>query len=100
MSDFSNNFINFSNAKEIEAYFENYKKDPNSVDPSFALFFQGALYEGKLSFDSSPAKIENLIKMYRNLGHLKANLNPIAEDRQNHSSFFNLEKLGFSEEDL
>ena len=89
-------FVNFSNAEEIERLYQNYLKDPKSVDSSFVDFFKGLAFQGfKGSGDSDETKIQKLIEAYRKFGHLKANLNPVALERKDPVDHLSLEKLGF-----
>ncbi len=101
MDQFELAFVNFSNAEEIERLYQNYLKDPKSVDPSFHDFFKGLLFQGhKSGGDSDITRIEKLIQGYRRFGHLKANLNPIASNRRDPIDHLALKNFGFTNEDL
>lgn len=80
-------FANGSNADFIEDLYEQFKRNPESVDASWQTFFQGYEFaaQGIGSGDSISAeearnnsKVEALINAYRRLGHLQAHLNPLA----------------------
>jgi 2-oxoglutarate dehydrogenase E1 component len=79
-----------ANAAFIDSLYEQYRKDPASVDLTWQRFFEG--FEFGLKGDSGAAaapgaaaggdpdtaKVEAFINAYRRLGHLSAHLNPLA----------------------
>lgn len=91
-------FANGANLDYIESLYKAFKRDPQSVEPSWRQFFEGyelaahgdvvarldkaanvmAASRGDAEFDRDTAKVEALINAYRRLGHLSANLNPLA----------------------
>ena len=90
--DDQTSFATGVNRNYIEAQYQRYKEDQNSVPQSWQWFFHG--YEiaqnGKGSasaFDNTTgleqgqanAKVEAWINAYRRLGHLSAHLNPLKE---------------------
>ena len=81
MTKFS--FASGANAAFIDGLYSDYLKDPSSVDQSWKLFFEGfefaSTYKGGNadSGDSTEAKVEAFINLYRRLGHLSADLNPL-----------------------
>ena len=74
-----------TNAAFIESLYSSFKEDPESVDLSWRKFFEGyefALASGQghapSRAEQDHAKIEAFINTYRRLGHLAADLNPLA----------------------
>lgn len=91
------------NAAFIEAIFENYQSDPESVEPSWRYFFDGMAFANSGPFTSKRQdedfRIFALIRAYRKWGHHIAKLNPIFSETKSNPALA-LEKFGFSEEDL
>lgn len=122
MKDFS--YITSSDPAYIENLYNEFVKDPESIDPDFKKFFEGfdfAVANNKTAVNGNVAyeadkqaqpytttdgvnwKKElgayRLILGYRNKGHLIANTNPIRK-RKDRGANLNLGFFGFSEEDL
>jgi 2-oxoglutarate dehydrogenase E1 component len=121
MKDFS--YITNSSPAFIEGLYQEFVKDPNSVDPEFKRFFEG--FDFALSFNkpatngTSVAPSKNgsavaaatdtdwkkeisayrLILGYRNKGHLIAKTNPIRQ-RKDRGANIDLSFFGFTEADL
>ena len=123
MKDFS--YITNSHPAFIENLYNDYVKDPNSVEPELKKFFEG--FDFAMSFSpkngngngtataavaekaaAQPAlsddwkreiKVYRLILGYRNKGHLIAKTNPIRE-RRDRGANLDLGFFGLSEEDL
>lgn len=78
-------FASGSNANYIVSMYEQYSRDPQSVDESWRRFFEGYEFAaegatiGKKGADSEEAKVESLINAFRRLGHKGAYLNPLDE---------------------
>jgi 2-oxoglutarate dehydrogenase E1 component len=93
--------MDIENLPLIEEMYRKFKSDPSSVDPSWRYFFEGVEF-GSLSkekgLDESAVRIYILIRRYRRFGHLKAKTNPLAESTNTEE--FDVEKLGFSKEEL
>ncbi len=75
-----------TNVGMLEDLYRDYLKDPNSVDPSMKSFFEGIDFASSTSFsggggseDGIEAKVEHYINYFRRLGHLSADLNPLAQ---------------------
>jgi 2-oxoglutarate dehydrogenase E1 component len=77
-------FASRYNLDAIEAQYERWRKDPQSVDPSWRLFFEGF----ELGQDQTPRPAETsrqqigvvqLIDAYRSTGHVFANLDPLSD---------------------
>src|SRR5690606_37127833 len=112
-------FLNAIHSEYIAELYEQYKKFPDSVEPSWRAFFQGfdfgnTSYNGhSLTEESSAAevvqqipekvqkefKVINLIDAYRPRGHLFTKTNPIRERRE-HEPTLDLENFGLTENDL
>jgi len=116
MKDFQ--YITGSHPQYIESLYNDFVKDPNSVDPEMKKFFEGfdfavssAGINGIKSNGSSavaaPSGIDwmreimayRMILGYRNKGHLLAKTNPI-RPRKDRGANIELAFYGFSEADL
>ena len=121
MKDFS--YITSSHPQFIEGLYQDYTKDPNSVDPELKKFFEGfdfAIGNGKNGSNGSlaataPAAVPaaaatptdwmyeirayRMILGYRNKGHLLAKTNPI-RTRKDRGANIDLGFYGFTEADL
>ena len=103
-----------ANLSLVEDYYERWRHDPSSVDPSWRNFFEG--YELGCSIQSatgngtgagSPAAEEaveavtRLVEAYREMGHYLADLDPLklTPRRQSHEEL-ELTAFGLSEADL
>ena len=87
MSDDRFSFATGTNITYIEGLYQDYRRDPTSVDETWRRFFEG--YEFAASMPSAPgasgssdgqhdeAKVEAFINAYRRLGYLSADLDPI-----------------------
>src|SRR5918993_4990683 len=116
MKDFQ--YITNSSPAYIENIYQDYLKDPNSVDSEMRKFFEGFDFAVTFSNGSSngtkavsatpqPAtfnfdkelSVYQLIQAYRRKGHLVAKTNPIRE-RKDRKANLSLENYGLSEADL
>lgn len=94
-------FATGNQAEYIESLYSDWKNDPNSVEGSWAKFFEGFDFgrgEGSgLSQEQAQnhAKVEAFVNAYRRLGHLSAHLNPL-EDKPSMSSDMSPEAHGLS----
>src|SRR5262249_46989661 len=80
------------------------QQDPNAVDPSWRLFFEGfelgAAHAAVPAADSrAQSGIFRLIYAYRNLGHFLARLDPLSNPRTSHP-LLALSQFGLEEADL
>ena len=87
--------VNGWNAEYLDAHYARWKEDPNQVAPDLRAFFMGleagaarapsgddALIGGsRASENLKQAEVTNLIKAYRDLGHLAAKIDPFGEGR-------------------
>jgi 2-oxoglutarate dehydrogenase E1 component len=95
------------NLEVIEAVYERWRQDPESVDPSWRFFFEG--FELGSAHQAGPrvpavdgaaqTAIVRLIYAYRDLGHFLAHLDPLSEARAKHP-LLELSEFGFTEGDL
>ena len=117
-------FLNAAHSQLIEDLYQQYKKYPDSLEPSWKAFFQGFEFaqENYGDQDSSSAsvvqyaaqtenskeisenvkkefKVLNLIDAYRSRGHMFTNTNPIRE-RRHYEPTLDIENFGLTEEDL
>ncbi len=100
-------FLNAQDIESIENLYNQYKKDPDSVDSSWKNFFMGFEfskksfkqdeYKGEI-FDKE-FKVINLIEAYRKRGHLFTKTNPVRTRRQ-YFPTLELENYGLSPSDL
>jgi 2-oxoglutarate dehydrogenase E1 component len=113
-------YITNSSPSFIESLYQDFVKDPQSVDPEFKKFFEGfdfAIAQGKNGNGQATVSKETtyktsdgvdwkkelgayrLILGYRNKGHLIAKTNPI-RPRKDRGANLDLGFFGFTEEDL
>ena len=108
-------FINRVNAEYVDSLYQEYLRDPQSVDPQWALFFagfeagRGALPSGNgaaapAALVAPPAVERNigvfdLIHSYRELGHLIASLDPLGHSDTSHP-LLEPSEFGFGDADL
>ncbi|HKB36655.1 MAG TPA: thiamine pyrophosphate-dependent enzyme, partial [Gemmataceae bacterium] len=96
------------NLDAIEAAYQRWRQDPESVDESWRLFFEGF----ELGADSSrplatdtgvnaaeQASVVRLVQAYRDLGHFLARLDPLGEPRKSHPQL-ELSAFDLDESDL
>ncbi len=103
MDNFS--FIGNSSIDVIDNLYSQYKKDPESVEESYKLFFEGFDFVLK-NYDTTDSgqigkefKVLNLIHGYRQRGHLFTHTNPVRTRRQ-YFPTLDIENFGLNEEDL
>jgi 2-oxoglutarate dehydrogenase E1 component len=108
-------FANRFNADLLEQNYEQWRKDPSSVDNTWAAFFEGfelgSVQSGKngqgaATQKAAPAtdaplqtRVDGLVYAYRTLGHTIALLDPLSKMRPE-NPLLSLRELGFSEKDL
>ncbi|QEH40871.1 2-oxoglutarate dehydrogenase E1 component [Chitinophaga sp. XS-30] len=115
MKDFS--FVTNSHPAYIESLYQEYRKDPATVDPEWIKFFEGFDFavsntNGKAVAAGDAAGmpvsseqlvkelgVYRLIKAYRKKGHLIAKTNPIRERKDRHANL-DLKYFGLSDADL
>jgi 2-oxoglutarate dehydrogenase E1 component len=92
------------NADVIEAQYQRWRTDPQSVDESWRLFFEGfdlgqRQSSGAAVDSAGQGGIIRLIDAYRELGHLIARLDPLSDPKPSHE-LLELSEFGLSEADL
>jgi 2-oxoglutarate dehydrogenase E1 component len=105
-------YVSSSDNAFIDSLYNDYKKNPESVDPSWSQFFKGvdfALSSAALDSDSGAQvapgnlakefKVYRLIQSYRSRGHLSSTTNPIRE-RLNRHPRLEVEDHGLTSADL
>jgi 2-oxoglutarate dehydrogenase E1 component len=92
-----------ANLDAIEAVYQQWRQDPDSVDESWRYFFDGfELGMGRPApapDGSSQNDIVRLIFAYRDLGHFLAHLDPLSDPRTSHP-LLELDQFGFTQADL
>ncbi len=106
-------YISNAEAGYLDQQYQNYKNDPQSVDATWARFFEGYDFsqqrfgengstKGAAGEDNHMLKetqVRNLIFAYRSFGHLKSKTNPVRE-RRNHSVQLEHTSVGLTDADL
>lgn len=109
-------YLGNSDVSAIDALYQQYKQDSQSVDISWQRFFEGFEFQ-KSEFETLPKgsgeiltsaasaelvkefKVINLINGYRQRGHLFTETNPVRE-RRKHTPTLDLVNFGLSDSDL
>jgi len=112
MDNFS--FLNAAHTAFFADLYDQYLKDPDSVEPSWRAFFQGYDFGSNKLFDGEivegvtsqiPDHVQkefnviNLIDGYRSRGHLFTKTNPV-RDRRTYTPSLDIENFDLSNEDL
>lgn len=100
-------FINSAHPAYIESVYQDFKRDPDSVQYEWRKFFEGfdfalqstAENGEPTSFSFKEFKVWRLIDAYRRKGHLIANTNPIRE-RKDRKANLDIRFFGLEEKDL
>jgi 2-oxoglutarate dehydrogenase E1 component len=102
-------YISNADVGYLDQLYQNYKKDPSSVDSTWQKFFEGYDFSvqrygenGSASDDPKTIKetqVRNLIFAYRSFGHLVSKTNPVRE-RRNHNVQFDHKSVGLTDADL
>ncbi len=98
------------NADVLDDAYARWQRDPLSVEPSFAAFFEGfelGCIQPAKKNGAAPngndsglqTRVDGLVYSYRTLGHLNAWTNPLQETPPEHP-LLTLRELGFEEKDL
>jgi len=115
-------YLGNADVSQLEALYQAFLQDPDSVDASWKDFFQGFQF-AQLNFETQPPaspgkpgpaaarpeslpgnlgtefKVINLVNGYRNRGHLFTHTNPVRERRQ-YFPTLDLENFGLTNADL
>ena len=103
-------FVNRANADYIERLYEQYQRDPRSLDEFWQAYFAGFETAGGRGFHPSTGAegekpraltlgVHNLVHSYRELGHFVARLDPLGHDRPTHP-LLDLSQFNISPQDL
>ena len=91
-------FLNRANADYVDRLYEQYQRDPRSLDETWQAYFAGFDDAGGKALRQSSGQaaaatrtaepegmgVQNLVHSYRELGHFVAKLDPLGHDRPNH----------------
>ncbi len=96
--------LNRANADYLDRLYDQYQRDPRSLDPAWQAYFAGFDDAGGRTAprESAPPLtigVQNLIHSYRELGHFVASLDPLGHDRPSHP-LLELSRFGMSDADL
>jgi 2-oxoglutarate dehydrogenase E1 component len=104
-------YISNADVGYVDQLYQNYKKDPASVDSTWQKFFEGYDFssqrygengngQGKEdALSIKETQVRNLIFAYRSFGHLVSKTNPVRE-RRNHNVPFDHQSVGLTDADL
>jgi len=103
-------FVNRANADYIERLYEQYQRDPRSLDEIWQSYFAGFETAGGRGFvppagaDGGRPRaltlgVQQLVHSYRELGHFVARLDPLGHDRPSHP-LLELSQFNISQSDL
>src|SRR5688572_23982198 len=103
-------YISNADVGYLDQLYQNYKKDPSSVDLSWQKFFEGYDFSAQRyevnghraaedTISTKETQVRNLIFVYRSFGHLKSKTNPVRE-RRNHHVNFDHKNVGLTDADL
>jgi 2-oxoglutarate dehydrogenase E1 component len=103
-------FVNRANADYIERLYEQYQRDPRSLDEFWQAYFAGFETAGGRGFVPATGAegekpraltlgVHNLVHSYRELGHFVARLDPLGHDRPSHP-LLDLSQFNISHQDL
>lgn len=98
-------FVNVSNAALIERMAEQYRRDPESLDPTWRAFFAGMEIGredggGAVAAPRRAPRASGLVAAYRDLGHLLAHLDPLSDPPTMSHPALELSPYSLSEADL
>ena len=98
-------YLNRVNLEYIEQQYQTFMNNPEAIDPEWRMFFEGVEFAQGMGTSSgttlSNKEIDayDLIRYYRDYGHLKAHLDPLGLQRPE-SSAFDLQNFNLSDTDL
>jgi 2-oxoglutarate dehydrogenase E1 component len=76
-------YLSAQNVGYIEELFHTFLQNPSAVDPDWRMFFEGMEFAKKVGggagagLSGKELRVYDLIRAYRNYGHMKANLDPL-----------------------
>jgi 2-oxoglutarate dehydrogenase E1 component len=102
-------YIANAHGSYIDEMYTDYQSDPNSVDETWARFFEGFDFaSSKFGSNGAPSdgglndkelQVYQLIHAYRGRAHLRSNTNPVRQ-RKNRAPRLDLSDFGLTEKDL
>ncbi len=102
-------YISNADSSYVDQLYENYKKEPGSVDVTWQKFFEGYDFSQQRYGDQTVASgegvsikethVRTLIHAYRSRGHLKSRTNPVRE-RRDHKVSLDHTSYGLTDADL
>lgn len=96
-------FASIANAAYVERLYQEYQRNPSSVDPEWAVFFAGFELAGRQPPAATAVEpttgVFDLIHSYRELGHFVAELDPLGHNQREHP-LLELSEFGFGPDDL
>jgi 2-oxoglutarate dehydrogenase E1 component len=102
-------YISNADVGYVDQLYQNYKKDPSSVDLTWQKFFEGYDFSTQRYGENGhgaedpvsikETQVRNLIFAYRSFGHLVSKTNPVRE-RRNHKVQFDHKSVGLTDADL
>jgi len=96
-------YLSAQNVGYIEDLFQTFLQNPSAVDPDWRMFFEGIEFAKKVGgsggFSGKELKVYDLIRAYRNFGHMKANLDPLGLQKRSFPEL-DLRAHGLDEKDL
>ncbi len=106
----SEQYLGNADIQTIDALYNQYKQDPESLDISWRRFFEGFEFQNESypvlpdgsrlnAVTSKEFKVINLINAYRTRGHLFTKTNPVRE-RRKYSPTLSIENFGLTAADL
>ncbi|MFL5329981.1 MAG: 2-oxoglutarate dehydrogenase E1 component [Gemmataceae bacterium] len=96
----SPNFATRANLDVLEDYYQRWVADPKSVDQAWQAFFEGFELGGGTEKESTgQTRVVRLIAAYRDLGHILACIDPLAQPAECHEQL-DLQFFGLTPADL
>jgi len=96
--------VNRANAEFIDQLYDQYRRDPESLEPTWRAFFAGVEVGRDQERDGAEAAPSGrgtfgLVNAYRELGHLLAHIDPLSDPPLSHP-LLELGQFGFTDADL
>jgi 2-oxoglutarate dehydrogenase E1 component len=100
-------FAGPANRELLDQLYQQYRADPDSLDPTWRAFFAGTEFAGTFPAAAEPAAdlrlqtgAVRLVFWYRQAGHLQARTDPLRGDDPPAVPFLSLDNFGLTEADL
>jgi 2-oxoglutarate dehydrogenase E1 component len=97
-------YLSAQNVGYIEDLFTTFLQNPSAVDPEWRMFFEGIEFAKKIggvgtAVSGKELKVYDLIRAYRNFGHMKAKLDPLGLRNRSYP-YLDLVNHGLEDKDL